>query len=339
MTYWQGPISDNMATYLQQGIRDYAYMTADALQYFRAFNLIDPIPRGVPSVTTTVFEKMQPGQIGFGLEHTPVAKPHSSEVDTTIAVLASIVQLNKLQIDLWREQTSPHIQTGSLIARAIDQQLKAFVQQVDNFLFWGDDMASANVLDNADLMGAGIWTGMLNGFTAVKTGSNTGGGTGGDDNVSAANDYWDTVTNCITSLKKAGHNSKQYIIFSDLNTYNGAQATNNFYSTVGGHESDIVIRRTDVASWIASPNAYDNTGTDYRMCVTTPEFSSISPKGALVKSNSKPYRLLQGYNFELVPLFNGGMDMQFNTNIGVLWSGAIEETYATALQRTGALTL
>jgi hypothetical protein len=62
MTYWQGPVTDNMATYLQQGIRDYAYMTADALKYFRAFNLIDPIPRGAPKVTTTIFEKMQPGQ-------------------------------------------------------------------------------------------------------------------------------------------------------------------------------------------------------------------------------------------------------------------------------------
>jgi hypothetical protein len=243
-----------------------------------------------------------------------------------------------MQIDLWKEQTSPHIQSGSLIAQAISQQLKAFVQQVDNFLFWGDDMASVNVLDNAARLAAGTFTGMLNGFTPVKTGSNTGGGTGGDDNVSAANDYWDTVTNCITSLKKAGHNSKQYIIFSDLNTYDAAGQTNNFYSTAGGHENDFVIRRTDVASWVASPNAYDNSGTDYRMCVTTPEFSTIGPTGNLMKSNAKPYRLLQGYNFELVPLFNGGLDMQFNTNIGVLWSGVIEETYATAIQRTGALT-
>jgi hypothetical protein len=332
MSYWQGPVTDNMATYLQQGIRDYAYMTADALSYFRAFNLIDPVPRGAPKVTTTIFEKMQPGQIGFGLEHVPIAKPHATEKDSTIAVLASIVQLNKLQIDLWREQTSPHIQTGSLIAQAISQQLKAFVQQVDNFLFWGDDMASVNILDNAALLNSGTWTGMLNGFTALA------GGTGKDDNVSAANDYWDTVTNMITALKKAGHNSKQYIIFSDLNTYDAAGATHSFYATTGGHENDIVIRRTDVASWVASPNAYDNSGTDYRMCVTTPEFSTIGPKGNIMKSNAKPYRLLMGYNFELVPLFNGGLDMQFNTNIGVLCSLVLEETYATAIQRTGALT-
>lgn len=322
-----------MATYLQQGIRDYAYTVADALTYFKTFNLIDPVPKGVPKVTTTIFEKMQPGQIGFGLEHVPVAKPLAKEVTTQLAVFASIVQLNKQQIDLWKNQTSPRIQSGSLLARAIDQQLKAMVQQIDNFLFWGDDMRSVNVLDNANLLNSGTWTGLMNGFTTLA------GGTGKDNDVTAANDYWDTVSNMIKALKQAGHNSKQYIIFSDMDTYNAAGTGNNFYSTTGAHENDLIIARHDVASWISSPNCYDNSESDYRLAVTTPSFSTIDPRGNLVKSQVKPYRLLMGYDFEIVPIFNGALDMQFNVNIGVLVSLALEETYSTAVQHTGALTL
>ena len=331
-SYWQGPITDNMATYLQYGIKDYAYAVADALGYFKAYDLIEYVPKGVPKVTSTIFEKMQPGQIGFGLEHVPVTKPHAKEVDTTLAVFASIVQLNKLQLDLWRHQTSPKIQDGSLLARAIDQQMKAMIQQIDNFLFWGDDMCSVNVLDNAALLNSGTWTGMLNGFTNLASGAGT------DDNVSAANDYWYTIDAYIKALKIAGHNSKQYIVFSDLDTWNAAGATNNFYSTTGAHENDLCVARSDVAAWIASPNAYDNSGSDYRMCVTTPRFKSIDPRGNEQEHPVKPYVVKMGYDFELVPIFGGQMDMQFNVNIGVLTSLAIEETYATAIQRSGAQT-
>lgn len=332
-SYFQGPITDNMATYLQYGIKDYAYAVADALSYFKDFDLIEPVPKGVPSVTSTIFEKMAPGQIGFGVEHLPVSKPTAKEVDTTLAVFGTIIQLNKLQIDLWQNQTSPKIQDGSLIARAIDQQMKSFVQQIDNFLFWGDDMRSVNILDNDRRLNSGTWKGLLNGFT------NLAGGAGADDNMSAANDYWYTVDAYTKALKQAGHNSRQYIIFSDLNTWNGAGAGNNFYSTTGSHENDLVVARPDVASWIASPNAYDNAGTDYRFAVTTPRFQSIDARGRENPHPAKPYVLKQGYDFELVNIYGGNYDMQMNINIGVLCSLAIEETYATAVQRSGALTL
>lgn len=330
--YWQGPITDNMATYLQYGIKDYAYTVADALGYFKAFDLIEYVPKGVPKVTSTIFEKMQPGQIGFGIEHVPVAKPHAKDIDTTLAVFASIVQLNKMQLDLWRYQTSPKIQDGSLLARALDQQLKSMVQQIDNFLFWGDDMQAKNVLDNDRRLNSGTWTGMLNGFTTLQAGAGT------DDDVTAANDYWYTIDAYIKALKQAGHNSKQYIIFSDMDTWGAAGATNNFYTTTGAHENDLVVARADVSAWIVSPNAYDNSGTDYRMMLTTPRFKSIDARGNEQEHPVKPYVIKMGYDFEMVPIYGGQMDMQFNTNIGILVSLAIEETYPTAIQRSGALT-
>jgi len=295
--------------------------------YMQSYGLVDQIGEGLKQVESTVFKKMEKGRISYhGTQDLPDSVVKLTTVDSKLAMIGVKLVINKQDVDAWANNTSGIASGTTLPSIMIQEQMQMLYNQVDAFIFWGD---ATNVFRDADRWhDAGEWTDLLNGFTSNAAGA------GSDNNTSAAGDYVATIDDYIIALKDAGWDSDQYYIMSDLYTWQAAGKSNNFSSTTLTTERDRVLQRPDIAGWIASPNAYD--GTNKRMLVTSPARSMTVKERT---PRTRPYRLLEGYKFRVYPLFGGGMDQNMNFQIAVLWSGVIEETHATAIQRSGNLTV
>ena len=323
-------MSDRQVEWVQKQIQLESYNRTRGYSYFKSHGLIKPSGPGNKEVIDQILKKMKPGQISFGTESLPESVMRMDQVTGKIALIGTIVAMNKTELDAWKNNTSGIGRSfqGGPMGQAIAEQIQEFYDYVDRFIFWGDDLRSP--LDNDDWAGAGDFTGIMNGF------SEHAGGAGSDNNMATAGDYGATIDRLTLKLKQAGWDSDQYVMFSDLITWNGAANGSNFYSTAGILERDQVIARQDIASWQASPNCIDKAGTAYRIAVTSPEPS----KGAKNRlKRTKPYCLYQGYNFAVFPLYGGGLDKQLNYNVAILWSGRIQELHPTALYRTATLTI
>ena len=322
-------ITNRQVEFIQREVQKESFFRTRAYSYFKANGLIKPIGAGLRVARDNVLKKMKPGQISFGMESLPDSVMRLDAITGKIVLLGTIVTMNKRDLDAWKSNSSGiKSGQGGPMGQAVAEQIQTLYDQVDKFLFWGDDMSGP--LDNDDWSGAGDFTGMMNGFSGYA------GGAGSDNNMSAAGDYTITCDRMIKKLKEAGWDSDQYVIFSDLSTWNGAANGNNFYSTTGLIERDRVIERQDIASWQASPNCIDAAGTAYRLAVTSPSAGKGS-KGR--KTRTKPYCLYESYPFSVFPLYGGGMDKQLNYNIAIIWSGRLQELHANSLYRTATLTL
>jgi len=322
-------ITDRQVEWVQSQIQLESYVRTRGYKYFKANGLIKPAGPGNKEVIDTVLSKMKPGQISFGTESLPESVMRLDQITGKIAIIGTIVAMSKTDLDAWKNNTSRigGSYAGGPMGLAIAEQIQEFYDYVDKFIFYGDDISGP--LDNDDWVGAGDFTGLMNGFTAFA------GGAGSDNNITAAGDFQTTADTAVDHLKKSGWDSDQYVIFSDTKPWKDAAKGNNFYSTAGILERDQIIAREDIGSWQASVNAIDNAGTAYRMAFTSPE----SGKGAKKRQKrTKPYCLYEGYKFNVFPLYGGGLDKQLNYNVALLWSGRIQELHATSLWRTGTLT-
>lgn len=296
--------------------------------FLQEHGLIDPVGEGLSQVETTVFKKMKPGRISYGLQDLPDAVVRLDTVDSKIAVIATKILVNQQHVDAWVNNTA-NIASGTTLPNVmISEQIQTLFNQVDGFIFWGSAYRSELQRDVGKWEGSAEFTGMFNAFTAK------GAGAGSDENMTAAGDYVATIDSYITSLKDAGWDSDQYWIFSDLSTWASAAKGNNFSSTTLTTERDRVIQRTDIAAWLSSPNMYD--GTNSRFVVTSPARSMTAKERT---ARTRPYRLLEGYKFRVFPLFGGGLDANMNYQIAIVWSGILEKTHDSAIYRSGNLTL
>jgi len=322
-------ITDRQVEFIQKQIQLESFHRTRAYSYFKANGLIESIGPGLREAVDYIMKKMKPGQISFGMEALPDSVMRLDSVSGKIALLGTVVVMNKRDLDAWKSNTSRvgRSMQGGPMGQAVAEQIQTLYDQVDKFLFYGDDMNGP--LDNDPWVGAGDFTGMLNGF------SEHAGGAGSDNNMQAAGDYETTCDRLIDKLKLAGWDSDQYVIFSDTKTWQGAANGNQYFSS-GLKERDAVIERQDIASWQSSVNARDNAGTAYRMCITSPD----SGKGAKSRSKrTKPYKVYQSYPFSVFPLYGGGMDRQLNYSVAIIWAGRLQELHATGLYRTASLTL
>lgn len=319
-------LTDRQVEYLEKQIQLESYIRTRMYSYFKTNKLISNVGPGLDEAITTILRKMKPGQISMGVQSLPDSHMRLDPITTKMCILGTVIVANVKDVDAWRHNSGAIGKNTNLISLAVAEQIQELYDMIDRFCFYGDDIQ--NPLDLDDMVGAGAFTGVMNGFTAFQY--------GGDDDVTAAGDYIGVCDQAIKALKQGGWDADQYYIFSDLDTWNAAAAGNNFYATSALIERDRVIERADIRSWQASANAYDNAGTAYRMAIMSPQPSAAS-KGQLKRT--KPHRLLQGYDFKVFPLYNGGLDRQLNYNIAIVHSLAIEETHPTSIQRTNSLTL
>lgn len=315
-------LTDNQIKYIQQRIENATWQSTAFLRFFRNHEgLIKNVGKGHPKKHIfATFEKMNPGQISAGFHDLPDSHIRINETTTNLMLLATKVVIPQTWRDAWASNRL--IGEGDMLTQVLNQQLSAFYNQVDQFIAQGDSMKDPLTDDHS--AGESQYTGLFNGFTNLSAGD------GGDDDVTAAGDYISTFTNYKNALKAAGFDAMHsYLIMSTIGTEAAAEQGNNIYtSNIPTTERDAIMARDDVADWIATTNAENASGED-QILVTAPYTNEGDPN----------YRLVQGYSFDVFPLYAGGLGPTGMYELVVAWSGAIEEIRATSVQRSGALTL
>jgi hypothetical protein len=318
MANWS-PLTDNQIKVIQRNLMNATWWQTQFLGFFRAHKgLIKPVGRGIVNHTTTQWERINPGEISVNLQNLPDSHGRLTTTDSVLCMLATKVTIPLQLRDAWKSNNL--VGGGDMVQATINQQLMAFYNQVDQFICHGDLMKTP--LGNDPMAGAGKFTGIFNGFTDI------GGGAGTDDDMTAAGDFIATVVNMIAALKTAGFEPEQYYIMSDVATWQASQVSNSLYtSNIPTTEYQAIMARPDIAAWIHSINAQDSSSNNM-MLMTSPYTSLGEPA----------YRLLTGYDFDVYPLYNGGLGPNMSFELGVVWSGAIEQLHATAIQNTDDLT-
>ncbi len=312
-------LTPNQVKYIQTEIEEQTWNNTLLRNFFEVNGLIKNIPEGMLTYETTIWEKLAPGQIGADIYNLPDSVPGFKVQLGKLMTLGTKVVLKMGDVDKWRNNPLG-IGGGDMMAQVINQQMRPLYQQVDQFLARGDAFKNPVL---GDLMhAAGVFLGLFNGGTTF------GAGLGGDDGMVSAGDYLGSVPTAKKALKNAGFEKKKYMIMSDVDTEEDAQKGAHIYvSSIPVTEYRLMLERPDIAGWIASPNFIDQAGTDYKILFTTPFTSEGRPA----------YRLIQGYNFKVIPLNGGYVNSSLQYETAVIWSGFLEFLFGASCQVSGTL--
>ena len=316
--------TDEMVRLIQAKLEHKSYTDTPLLSWFKTIGNIQNIGEGLIKKTITTIEKMEPGELVSDLSSLPTNAPRFSETTTTLATYGAKIVIPMRLMDQWRSNSQIDVQ----IADILNEQTKAFMIQVEQFLANGDAMPNPRTNDRAS--GESVFKGIFSGGTAF------GAGDGADNNMSAAGDYQSTVSTAVEALETAGHQSKVgYYMFSDNTTKHTAErGIHQLNTVVFTNEKKAIDQDPQIIEWIASPN-YLNSSSESKILITNP-FTNPVPGG---NETEFAYRLLISYDMKVIPLNGGNINSQLNYEYAVVWSGAIEFINAAAIQVSGALTL
>lgn len=293
--------------------------------------LVRSVEEGLEQIVITNWEKMKPGQIAGGLQNIPTQYVKLYQESQPLMYLATKISIPVNFTHAWANNNL--IQAKDILKAALEQTMFPLVNQVDQFIAYGDDMKTPLASDR--WASAGDFTGLFNGFQPFS------GGIGADDDVTDAGDFIATYVNGRLNLENQGYDRGPYFILSDNATAAAAEQGNNLYTTYAPiTERRALIReygdiQGELGGWISSLNAfpYSNTSQN-RMCITQP---FISQRG---KKIEPAYALYVGYNFRIFNLWNGGLNgNNMSYEFVVAWSGRLQPIGSSgsyALYHTGA---
>jgi hypothetical protein len=319
--------TENLSKTIEQRVKNFLLVTPSLYRYFQANDLIRNYGGGVDKVT--YFDKKKPdgAHMASTIHNANIISPLWGETTVGFLYLVGKIQISKMDADKFRKGQWI---SGDLVQDTINSVLPVILNQVDQFLSWGDNMKDpVDALDK--FRGTSTFTGIFNGGTTLAAGK------GADNDVTDEGDYLYTLAQYRKALRNAGHEQASYLVLSDVDTEVEADvATNHFYSTVGVSEYQRVLEKKWVQDWMSSPNFIDNAGTGYRIAMIAPKQmnDNVMPKG--INNN---FELYQGYNFETTPLHNGGLSSEGYYEWLIEWSGRLVEYNPTAIQRSGTLTI
>jgi hypothetical protein len=317
--------SQNVARQFMDYIRGYLLVTPSLYNFFKANGLIRQLPKGQDRLTYLTVDEPAGGELTSSIHNAYVNAPNWEEVSTGMTYLVAKVILSKQDVD---KHTTGHWLRGDLIQDTINLVMPKMLNQVDAILAWGDEYRHSP--DGLEVFrGQNAINGIMNGGTQLQGGIDT------DDDMQVAGDYLATVAQHRAALRTAGHELDQYMIMSDLQTDLFAELENQFFVNVGVTEKQRVLEKKYIRDWMSSANFIDRTGLQFRMAMLAPTQNN-NPIGA--KGNKNNFELFQGYPFEVHFDANGGTIDNYYV-FYIIWSGRFVEYYATAIQRTGTLTL
>lgn len=301
--------------------------------------LVKSVAEGLEEVVITSWDQMKPGQIAGGLQDIPEQHIKLDQETQPLMYLATKITIPVNIIDAWNN--NQNIKAGQMLGRAIDKAMNAMINQVDQFIAYGDDMKDP--LSHDTYSGAGDYTGLFNGFSTFTAGT-------GDD-VSAAGAYISSYVDARRELENNNYDSGPYYILSDNATYAAAESGNNVNTSptfqtearylINEYGQQSGLMPPELGGWISSVNAFRNSSsTASRLAITQP-YTSI--RGNRIE----PAMLLYvGYNFRVFPLWGGGINgNNMSYEAVIAWSGRLQELNKDSsgngqcLVRSGDLTL
>jgi len=324
LTAW----SENLSRQIEQRVKGFLQVTPSLYNYFDANNLIRDYGKGVDKVT--YFDKKKPdgAHMASTIHAANIISPLWGETTVGFLYLVGKIQISKMDFDKF---TSGQWIRGDLVQDTINDVIPVMLNQVDQFLAWGDEMKDpVDALDKFE--GTGTFTGIFNGGTLLAAGKDN------DNHVEAEGDILNTLGKYRKAMRKAAHEQAEYLVLSDLDTESETDiATNHFYSTVGVSEYQRVLEKKWVQDWMSSANFIDNSEVKYRIAMIAPK---ANPATALAqKGIANNFELYQGYNFNVDPLHNGGLSSDGYYEWLIEWSGRLVEYESTSIQRSGTLTI
>lgn len=335
-----GAVTENMNKVIQSRLKMTTYNATKMYKWTKAMpGLTENIGRGVKNKNSTVLQKADYGQFIDSVAGLPSNTPRFLEIDTELAMIGTKMELPVNYLHRWLNNNLVNVGVNDLMTNIV----RSLVQQIDGFMCWGDQGKHYNPIDvNSN---EGKFKGIFNMGTDFAAG-------GGDNIVSAAGDYLASYNTATLALKTAGYEvppqpegtNAGYWMFSDTAVENAAKQGNNIYTTYNPlTEKSELVRQNKLEGglrqWIDSPNFLNRTGTSNYMTILDPYKSSPVPGDHEGKSGETAFKFLQGYDMEIFPLYNGGLNGNMAYEWGILWSGAWEVDDANSIQNSGALTL
>ena len=286
------------------------------------------VEEGLEQIVITNWEKMKPGQIAGGLQDIPIQHIKLTQQTVNLMYLTTKISIPVNIIDAWNN--NQFLKAGGMLSEAVDHAMMALVNQVDQFIAYGDDMKTP--LSHDMYQGAGDFKGLFNGFTSFTAGT--------ANSVAAAGAFINSYINGRYALENEAFDTGPYFILSDNATFKAAESGNHVYTTVVPQtEARFMIneysKNGEIGDWISSTNAFPGSAsTESRIAITQP---FISQRGNVIE----PAMLLYiGYNFRVFPLWGGGLNgNNMSYEAAIAWSGRIQEINSKCLVRSGALTL
>jgi len=315
--------TSKMVEIIQRKLETTSYTQTKLLGWFKSIGNIQEIPRGMLKHTITTLEKMEPGEVVASFSALPNNVPRFTEQTTNLLTLGAKVQIPLQVLHQWQGNSQIDVD----LQQIINEQMKSMITQIDQFLAYGDSFKTPRTGDRLSAQDFAL--GIFNGGTPFLAGD------GEDDIMDSKGDYQSTITNAIKALKNAGFEGDGYWIFSDTDTQAqaelGVHQLNTYTFT---NEYNAILARKYIKAWLDSPN-FTNPSGEHRIVVTNP-FRNNGPDQ---KEKDFAYRLLQGYNLDVFPLYGGGLGPSVAYEFVVAWSGALEIINSEAIQSSGALTL
>jgi len=320
--------TETLSKLISRNIKGFLQVTPSLYRYFQANDMIRNYGPGVDKTTYFKKEKPDGAHMASTIHAANIISPMWGEQTVGFLYLVGKIQISKMDADKYR--VGQWI-SGDLIQDTVNDVIPVILNQVDQFLAWGDSMKDpVDALDK--FQGTDTFTGIFNGGTTLDAGKDS------DNNVTAEGDYLYTLGKMKKALKAAAHEQAEYLILSDLDTELQCDiATNHFYANVGVSEYQRVLEKKWIQDWMSSVNFIDSTEAKYRMALIAPKANPATAIGQ--KGISNNFELYQGYNFETTPLHNGGLSSEGYFEWLVEWSGRLVEYETTAIQVSDDLTI
>lgn len=316
--------TEQLSKTVEKYIWEFVLVQPTLWNFFNDNGLVRNIGEGVDKLTYMDWKKPEGAQMSSSIHDVNVIVPRIGETTIGLLYLACKIQLSMQDVDKFKNN---QLTGGNLIRETVIRTMPVMVNQVDQFLAWGDEMKDpVSAID--PFRGTGTHTGIFNGGTSIA------GGVDSNNDMQDLGDYLATIINMRNALKAAGHDMPKYPIFSDLTTDKYSQLENQFISGVGIDEQQRVLEKKYIANWMSSDNFIDYTQAKYRMAMLAPKQRVARGKRGVVPN----MELVQGYPFKVHMEHKGGTNNGYYEWL-LIWSGKLIIRNTTSLQRTPTLTL
>jgi len=325
------PISVNWTENTSKQFQDYIIgflkVTPSLFRFLDNNGLVNRLGDGIDKIDYLDAKEIEGAKMASSIHQHNIVTPEWGETTVSLLYLNHLIRLSRQEVD--KHANSKGRLRGNLVQDTINMVIPTQLNQVDQFCAWGDRMKdSLTALDK--FRNTDTFKGIFNSGTTVS----------GSNDMTTLGNFKKKVGAMRKALRSAAHEMKQYKILSDLETQDTCEnGSDHEYSQVGVSEYQRILEKPYIGpnGWMDSDNFIDSSENKYRMAMIAPKQVNPAPIGG--KGITNNFELLLGYDFKVMSVYGGDMDIDGYYNWKITTSLAFVVYKDTAIQHTGDLTL